>query len=138
MGLISMATLDSCVQYFLGVNLCSIYTCPFFSSSPSHTVSCGRSLSPYGFYFISASHDRTVRVWSTDHNQPLRILAGHLSDVDVGFYNSNSVCHTCEYLCSVASSTQTATMWLQGHQIEVLESGISSRECASESSLDTK
>ena len=32
---------------------------------------------------MSGSHDRTARVWSTDHIQPLRILAGHLSDIDV-------------------------------------------------------
>ena len=32
---------------------------------------------------MSGSHDRTARIWSTDHIQPLRVLAGHLSDVDV-------------------------------------------------------
>ena len=36
-----------------------------------------------GFYFVSGSHDRSARVWNTDHIQPIRILAGHLSDVDV-------------------------------------------------------
>ena len=41
--------------------------------------------SPHGFYFASASHDRTVRIWSTDHIQPIRIFAGHLSDVEVTF-----------------------------------------------------
>ena len=45
--------------------------------------------SPQGFYFVSGSHDRTARVWSTDHIQPLRILAGHLSDVDVSVYNTD-------------------------------------------------
>ena len=44
--------------------------------------------SPHGFYFVSGSHDRTARVWSTDHIQPLRILAGHLSDVDVSLMHS--------------------------------------------------
>lgn len=39
--------------------------------------------SPLGYYFASASHDRTARIWSTDHIFPLRVLAGHLSDVDV-------------------------------------------------------
>ena len=39
--------------------------------------------SPMGFYFVSGSHDRTARVWSTEQIQPVRILAGHLSDVDV-------------------------------------------------------
>ena len=41
--------------------------------------------SPMGFYFISCSHDRTARLWSTDHIQPLRIFAGHCSDVDVSY-----------------------------------------------------
>ncbi|TQD74612.1 hypothetical protein C1H46_039864 [Malus baccata] len=38
--------------------------------------------SPVGPYFASASHDRTARIWSMDRTQPLRIMAGHLSDVD--------------------------------------------------------
>ena len=38
---------------------------------------------PHGHYFVSAGHDRTVRLWSSDHYQPLRVFAGHLSDVDV-------------------------------------------------------
>lgn len=41
--------------------------------------------SPRGHYFATASHDRTARLWSTDHPQPLRILAGHVSDVNVRF-----------------------------------------------------
>lgn len=39
--------------------------------------------SPVGHYFASSSHDRTARIWSMDRIQPLRIMAGHLSDVDV-------------------------------------------------------
>jgi transcription initiation factor TFIID subunit 5 len=39
--------------------------------------------SPHGYYFATASHDRTARLWATDHHQPLRIFAGHFSDVDV-------------------------------------------------------
>ncbi|KAL0464036.1 UNVERIFIED_CONTAM: Transcription initiation factor TFIID subunit, partial [Sesamum latifolium] len=38
--------------------------------------------SPVGHYFASASHDRTARIWSVDRVQPLRVMAGHLSDVD--------------------------------------------------------
>lgn len=41
--------------------------------------------SPYGYYFASGGHDRTGRLWATDHHQPLRIFAGHFSDVDVSF-----------------------------------------------------
>ncbi|KAL5185326.1 Transcription initiation factor TFIID subunit 5 [Glycine soja] len=39
--------------------------------------------SPAGHYFASCSHDRTARIWSMDRIQPLRIMAGHLSDVDL-------------------------------------------------------
>lgn len=46
--------------------------------------------SPVGHYFASASHDRTARIWSMDRIQPLRIMAGHLSDVDVS--TSLSLC----------------------------------------------
>ena len=42
--------------------------------------------SPRGHYFATASHDRTARLWSTDHPQPLRIFAGHVSDVNVRAY----------------------------------------------------
>jgi transcription initiation factor TFIID subunit 5 len=38
---------------------------------------------PYGIYFITASHDRTARLFSCDRIDPLRILVGHLSDVEV-------------------------------------------------------
>jgi WD40 repeat protein len=43
--------------------------------------------SPVGHYFASASHDRTARVWCMERLHPLRILAGHLSDVDVRFHS---------------------------------------------------
>ena len=42
--------------------------------------------SPMGHYFASSSHDRTARIWSMDRIQPLRIMAGHLSDVDVSSF----------------------------------------------------
>jgi len=41
--------------------------------------------SPEGFYFATASHDRTARLWSCDHIYPLRIFVGHFSDVDVNY-----------------------------------------------------
>lgn len=40
--------------------------------------------SPCGVYFATASHDRTARLWSCEYIHPLRILVGHLSDVEVG------------------------------------------------------
>ena len=40
---------------------------------------------PKGVYFATASRDRTARIWSTEHTTAMRLLAGHLSDVDVSF-----------------------------------------------------
>jgi len=40
-----------------------------------------------GQYFASASHDRTARLWSVERMQPLRIMAGHLSDIDVSYFS---------------------------------------------------
>ncbi|KAF9582390.1 Transcription initiation factor TFIID subunit 5 [Lunasporangiospora selenospora] len=63
---------------------------------------------PQGFYFATASHDRTARLWSCDHIYPLRIFAGHLSDVDgqqaVKFHPNS------KYLVT-GSSDKTARLW---------------------------
>lgn len=37
----------------------------------------------HGYYFATGGHDKTARLWATDQHQPLRIFAGHYSDVDV-------------------------------------------------------
>jgi len=34
-------------------------------------------------YFISASLDKTLRLWNTEYACPLRIFAGHNDSVDV-------------------------------------------------------
>ena len=78
--------------------------------------------SPLGYYFATASHDRTARIWryatykqrfrvlicsvSTDHIFPLRILAGHLSDVEVRVLRGRVVSILTLY--SVSSSIPTA------------------------------
>lgn len=41
------------------------------------------SFSKFDYLFATASHDRTARLWTTDRISPVRILAGHLSDVEV-------------------------------------------------------
>lgn len=68
--------------------------------------------SPLGYYFASASHDRTARIWSTDHIFPLRVLAGHLSDVDVKsntnvYFSSKKLTF---FYHSVLNSTQIVIM----------------------------
>ncbi|KAF0907072.1 hypothetical protein E2562_014674, partial [Oryza meyeriana var. granulata] len=60
--------------------------------------------SPVGHYFASASHDRTTRIWSMDKIQPLRIMAGHLSDVDCVQWHVN-----CNYIAT-GSSDKTGSM----------------------------
>lgn len=39
--------------------------------------------SPQNWYFATASHDHTSRVWSCAHPKQIRVLVGHLSDVEV-------------------------------------------------------
>lgn len=60
---------------------------------------------PAGQYFASASHDRTARVWSLERAQPLRIMAGHLSDVDCVRWHPN-----CNYIAT-GSSDKTVRLW---------------------------
>ncbi|THG05229.1 hypothetical protein TEA_013674 [Camellia sinensis var. sinensis] len=85
--------------------------------------------SPLGHYFASASHDRTARVWSVDRIQPLRIMAGHLSDVDCVRWHSN-----CNYIAT-GYSDKTVRLWdvqsgecvriFIGHRSVVLSSAMS-------------
>ncbi|CAL5358855.1 unnamed protein product [Camellia sinensis] len=59
-----------------------VYSASFSPFGDFLLSSSSDSTSPLGHYFASASHDRTARIWSVDRIQPLRIMAGHLSDVD--------------------------------------------------------
>ena len=42
--------------------------------------------SPVGGYFVTSSHDRIAKLWTTDRVYPLRNFIGHTSDVDVSSY----------------------------------------------------
>ncbi|KAL0920798.1 hypothetical protein M5K25_009967 [Dendrobium thyrsiflorum] len=64
-----------------------------------------KEFGPFGHYFASASHDRTARIWSMDRIQPLRIMAGHLSDVDCVQWHAN-----CNYIAT-GSSDKTVRLW---------------------------
>lgn len=40
---------------------------------------------PMGVYFATGSRDRTARIWGTERSGALRIMVGHLGDVEVSF-----------------------------------------------------
>lgn len=42
--------------------------------------------SPHGYYFVTGGHDKTARLWVTDHYQPVRVFVGHYTDVDVSTF----------------------------------------------------
>ncbi|GMF10828.1 unnamed protein product [Phytophthora lilii] len=63
------------------------------------------TFAPLGYYFATCSMDRTARLWSTDHMTPLRIFAGHLSDVDCVRFHPNH-----NYLAT-GSSDKTVRLW---------------------------
>nr|CCA25505.1 transcription initiation factor TFIID subunit putati [Albugo laibachii Nc14] len=59
----------------------------------------------FGYYFASCSMDRTARLWSTDHITPLRIYAGHLSDVECVRFHPN------HHYIATGSSDKTVRLW---------------------------
>ncbi|ETL97537.1 hypothetical protein F441_05509 [Phytophthora nicotianae CJ01A1] len=63
------------------------------------------TFAPLGYYFATCSMDRTARLWSTDHITPLRVFAGHLSDVDCVRFHPNH-----NYLAT-GSSDKTVRLW---------------------------
>ncbi|KAG0743474.1 hypothetical protein G6F57_006174 [Rhizopus arrhizus] len=79
-----------------------------FSHDNKYLISCSEDktdFGPYGFYFATASHDKTARLWSCDHVHPLRIFAGHLADVNTVRFHPNS-----KYLVT-GSCDRTARLW---------------------------
>uniref|UniRef100_A0A8C5QXC6 Transcription initiation factor TFIID subunit 5 n=1 Tax=Leptobrachium leishanense TaxID=445787 RepID=A0A8C5QXC6_9ANUR len=92
--------------------------------------------SPYGYYFVSGGHDRVhspltkfcgsllnlhffsfgfLRLWATDHYQPLRIFAGHLADVICTRFHPNS-----NYIAT-GSTDRTLRLWdvLNGNCVRI-------------------
>ncbi|KAG5225196.1 transcription initiation factor TFIID [Salix suchowensis] len=78
-----------------------------WSCFTSHVFTLNCWCSPVGHYLASASHDRTARMWSMHGIQPLRIMVGHLSDVDV------MLAMACQLqLCIPSgSSDKTVRLW---------------------------
>lgn len=65
-----------------------------------------------GFFFSLSPY----RLWATDHHQPLRIFAGHLSDVTCTRFHPNS-----NYLAT-GSADRTVRLWdvLNGNCVRIL------------------
>ena len=63
------------------------------------------AVGPQGHYFASASADRTGRVWSMEHGQPLRMLVGHPSDVSAVRWHPNS------HYVATGSHDRTVRLW---------------------------
>jgi transcription initiation factor TFIID subunit 5 len=62
-----------------------------------------------GYYFASASQDRTARLWSVDHIYPLRVFTGHLSDVNASILTVKLIFLDCQ----VSSKFQLHFDWIQ-------------------------
>lgn len=94
--------------------------------------------SPHGYYFATASHDRTARLWATDHYSPLRLFNGHLSSVDVRISHIVYISELFRLLTIIllqcvqfhpnsnyvvtGSSDRTVRMWdcVTGNQVRIL------------------
>ena len=48
------------------------------------------TFAPFGHYFASCGMDRTLRVWTTDKENPVRLMSGHHADVEVCKFHPNS------------------------------------------------
>lgn len=84
-------------------------------------VACGRNLvvyrtptafpvwdvayAPLGHFFVTGSYDRVGRIWCTSRTQPVRMLAGHYSDVSCVAWHPN-----CNYVAT-GSWDKTARLW---------------------------
>ncbi|KAL0202864.1 hypothetical protein M9458_000882, partial [Cirrhinus mrigala] len=73
-----------------------------------------RGHAPCSLYFSTASHDRTARLWSFARTYPLRLYAGHLSDVDCVKFHPNS-----NYVAT-GSTDKTVRLLFTGHRGPVL------------------
>jgi WD40 repeat protein len=89
---------------------------------------------PLGAYFATASRDRTARLWVTDRVTPLRMFAGHLSDVDVSPSDCN-IAFSDSWHCSVSNSTPTRYTLQPDRATKRVDCGMCNAENVSECSL---
>lgn len=69
--------------------------------SPSWSV----AFSPLGYHFASANQDKTATIFATDRITPLRLLTGHVSDVNCVSWHGNAT------LLATGSDDKTARLW---------------------------
>ncbi len=79
------------------LKLCvSIFVFMFFIIPPFHSLTCFVLFCCVLLPTLEQHYrDRTARLWSTDKIYPLRIFAGHLSDIDTLKFHPN-----CNYLAT--------------------------------------
>lgn len=61
--------------------------------------------SPMGYYFASASHDRTACLWSPERSSPVRRFVGHMSDVETIAFHPNAT------MVATGSLDRTVRVW---------------------------
>lgn len=64
------------------------------------------SFSPAGYYFVSTGSDSAARVWTTDRQAPVRLLAGHTSS-----HVHSSVWHPNNNYILTGADDKTARFW---------------------------
>ena len=90
--------------------------CAYRSSAESLHPLWDVACAPLGYYFASASHDRTAALWSPERVSPLRRFVGHLSDVETVAFHPNGT------MVATGSLDRTVRMWdvRQGQAVRVL------------------
>jgi transcription initiation factor TFIID subunit 5 len=82
-------------------SMVSAYKSSADSLHPVWDVAC----SPMGYYFASASHDRTASLWSPERSSPVRRFVGHLSDVETVVFHPNAT------IVATGSMDRTVRLW---------------------------
>lgn len=103
----------------------------YHCASPAWGVSFSPLLGDY--YFASANQDKTATVYSTDRVAPLRMMTGHISDVNCVAWHPNAV-----YLCT-GSDDKTARLWdiRTGGSVRLLTGSSTPLACAAISACGT-
>ena len=66
------------------------------------------SLSSHNAQFLTSCYDGAVRLFTTERRTPLRVLAGHTADVNVGVFHPNGAC--AQAACMIHVPAVCATM----------------------------